>query len=432
MDQRRDRATQGGAQYQDLADIQNIVSSMKGDGGAHPPAPQHTKQRPAQPAAAGHQMGAQQPSRAAPRKDIDQHDKEEALRRGTQLLMDQKAALQAKEESLRAKEGELRKVTADLEKQARRVAEQQSQLAKDKRTLAEEEEGRRFVKDRMDTRERELAGREQRIGALESDLKVREQHLLAFEQDIKECPYCNVRFELDGVRDMMDELRGFGIDMSALEGKYQDALGHMKNEAYDSALDSARILLKDIRTVRQDILAKGIRYVVAASSRTVATARQAGQDTTEAERLLAQARAAVDKEQYRAAENLAKEAEYIARDLLRQESSSVQPGAALESEAMQEPPAEQEQAPAEGSGTAPEEGSYPSMYPPPQEPGERYESMYPPQQEEAPPEEQAPLPQPTDRIYNCSSCFAAFKIGSSQRPVRVTCRSCGNSMIISD
>jgi predicted RNA-binding Zn-ribbon protein involved in translation (DUF1610 family) len=55
-----------------------------------------------------------------------------------------------------------------------------------------------------------------------------------------------------------------------------------------------------------------------------------------------------------------------------------------------------------------------------------------PQPEERP-EEQAPPPAPaTDRVYNCTSCFAAFKIGSSTRPVRVTCRSCGNQMIISD
>jgi DNA-directed RNA polymerase subunit RPC12/RpoP len=283
----------------------------------------------------------------------------------------------------------------------------------------------------MDSMERELAGQQQRVKALEGDLKLREQHLLAFEQDIKECPYCNVKFELQGVRELMDELRGFGIDMSSLDGKYHTAMDHMKKEAYDSALDSTRTLLRELRTVREDILAKGIRYLVSASARTVASARENGLDTAEAERLLAQARAAVDKEEFRAAEHLAKEAEYIARDLLKQDSSSVQLRGAIEPDAGPVPSGEQEPKQEQQPEPAPEDGSYPSMYPPPEEP-QQYESNYPPPQEEAPAQEQAPQQEPTDRIYNCSSCFAAFKIGSSQRPVRVSCRSCGNSMIISD
>ena len=430
MDQRRERASHEGPEYRDLADIQNIVSSMR-EGGAHPPAPQHARPRPPQAAGDGHAHAAQQAPRTAPARGPDTRDKEEALRRGTQLLMEQKSALQAKEETLKAREGELRKVAGDLEKQARKVAEQQGQLAKDRRSLAEEEEGRRFIKERLDSRERELAGRDQRVSALENDLKVREQHLLAFEQDIKECPYCNVRFELDGVRELLDEVRGFGVDMASLDKKYQDAMEHMKKEAYDSALDSAKLLLRELRGMREDILAKGIRYVVSASARTVVSAREAGQDVTEAERLLAQARAAIEKKQYRAAENLAKEAEYIARDLMRQESSSVQAEAAAGHQPEPAPPQEPQPAQDQEPGPAAEEGTYPSMYPPPQD-EQQYESNYPPPQEEAPPEEPAPQPPSTDKIYNCSSCFAAFKIGSSQRPVRVTCRSCGNSMIISD
>jgi len=430
LDQRRGRATRPETDSQDLADIQNIMSSIKTEGGGHATESQPARQRTAQQDVAGHSTAAHQAPHPGPRKEADQREKEDALRRGTQLLMDQRAALQTREESLKVREGELRKIAGDVEKQARRVAERESQLAKDRKSLAEEEEGRRFVKERMDARERELAGREQRIGALESDLKLREQHLLAFEQDIKECPYCNVRFELEGVRELMDELRGFGIDMSSLDGKYRDAMDHMKKESYDAALDSTRTLLRELRSVRGDILAKGIRYVVAASARTVASARENGLDTSEAERLIAQARAAMDKEEYRAAEHLAKEAEYIARDLLRQESTSVQPRGALEQESGPEPSREQEPAQDQQPEPAPEEGGSQSMYPPPQD--EQYESMYPPPQDETPAEEQAPPQPPTDRIYNCSSCFAAFKIGSSQRPVRVTCRSCGNSMIISE
>lgn len=152
MDQRRENASHGGTEYQDLADIRNMVTTMKSNGGAHPPAPQHAKPKTGPSAGEGHLYGAQQAPRVAPRKDVDTRDKEEALRRGTQLLMDQKAALHTREETLKAREGELRRVAGDLEKQARKVVDQQSQLARDRKTLAEEEEGRRFVKERMDTR----------------------------------------------------------------------------------------------------------------------------------------------------------------------------------------------------------------------------------------------------------------------------------------
>jgi len=453
LDQRRGRAPHGEQEDDGLADLKNIMSSIKTDGAgtAHTTASPHPPARPktAQSPAAGPGYAAQPASRpgahagvtlsdeelgqlkkitlevksqkdANLKKEAELREKEEALKRGTQLLIDQRSSLQAKEEALRKREGDLRNIATDLERQAKRTAEREGQLAKQKNLIAEAEERRRQFKENHEAKERELVGREQSIKALESDLKLREQHILGFEMDIKECPYCNVKFEMEGVRELLDEIRGLGVDLSGLEKKYDDAMNHIKREAYDMALDSARGLLRELRTIREDVLAKGIKYLVATSGRTVASARENGLDTAEAEDLLGQARKAAENEQYQAAEHFAKEAEYIARDLMRQQSEAVQSQGALAEEPGPAPPEEEQ--------PAPEQPQEPAL----EQQEQQYPSMYPPPQEEAPPEEPAPPPPSTDKIYNCSSCFAAFKIGSSQRPVRVTCRSCGNGMIISD
>jgi hypothetical protein len=453
VDQRRGRAPPAEQEDEGLADIKNIMASIKTDGGgtAHSNAPAHVAGRPrsaSAPAAGpgwgaapathhGHHAGVtlsdeelQQLKKitvevkmqkdANLKKEAELREKEDALKRGTQLLIDQRTSLQAKEEALRKREGDLRNIATDLEKQAKRTAEREGQLSRQKDLLAEEEGRRKRFRDEYETKQREMIGREQGIRALENDLKLREQHLLGFEQDIKECPYCNVKFEMEGVRELLDEISGFGIDLAVLEKKYDDAMSHIKREAYDMALDSARGLLRELKNIREDVLAKGIKYVVAASGRTVASAKQDGMDTAEAENLLGQAKKALEKEDYQVAEHFAKEAEYIARDLMRQQSEQVQPEGAVAEEPEPARPEDEQPAPEQYQEPAPEveEQQYPSMYPPPQE--------------EAPPEEAAPPAPSTDKIYNCSSCYAAFKIGSSQRPVRVTCRSCGNGMIISD
>ena len=348
-------------------------------------------------------------------KEAELKEKEEALRRGTQMLMDQRGSLQKKEEGLKARETELRNIANQLEGKAKRLAEREGQVA-------QEESHRRQLAGSLETKERELAGREQLLTTSEEELKLREQHLLGMEMDIRECPYCNVRYDMQGIRELMDEVRGYGLDLSALDKKYNEALDHMSSDAYDMALESARGILRELKTIRQDVLAKGIQYLVGSAGRTVASARQRGMEVSEAEKMLAQARKAMADRNYPAAERLAKEADYLARDTLRQDSREVRPEAALGPAAASEPstePAPEPQPPAEEQ--------------PPAEPSPQPKYMsYPPPQEQ--PEEPAPPPPApaTDKVYNCSSCFAAFKIGSSTRPVRVTCRSCGNQMIISE
>jgi hypothetical protein len=447
LDQRRGRVPPRDQEQEGTADLRDIMSSTKWDSevSSNPapasPARQQARPRTGQPPAAS-QGWAAHPAARSPaqagvtlsdadlqqlkkitsevkaqkdanlKKEAELHEKEEALRRGTQLLVEQRGAVQAKEEGFKTREGELRNIATELEKQAKRLAERESQITRQRNQLAEEETRRKLFKDNYEAKERELVGKEQRVKALEEDLKLREQHILGLEMDIKECPYCNVRYDLEGISELIDEVRGYGLDLSALDNKYKEALDHMDREAYDKALESARGILRELKTIREDVLAKGIKYLVGSAGRTVTSAREKGLDTTEAEKLLGQAKKAMEEKDCQVAEHYAKEAEYIARDLLKQESSQVQPQAAVAPEAA--PPSQPEEEPAPGE----EEQQYPSMYPPPQE--------------EEQPEETAPPPPSTDKIYNCNNCFAAFKIGSTQRPVKVTCRSCGTGMIISD
>lgn len=425
------------------------MAAIKTDGGSVPPSPpprQQARQRPAQAPAASQGWAPQQQSRAAAgvtlsdddlqqlkkitsevkaqkdanlKKETELKEKEEALRRGTQLLVDQRSALQAKDEGFKSREGELRNIANELERQAKRLAEREGQLTKQKNQLAEEETHRKLFAENYEAKQRELTGREQRIKAIEKDIKVREQHILGLEMDIKECPYCNVRYEMEGITELMDEVRGFGLDLSRLDRKYDEAIDHMKHESYDMALEAARGLLRELKTIREDVLAKGIQYVVSSAGKTVASAREGGRDVTEPEKLLVQARKAMEAKDYLTAEHYAKEAEYIARDLLRQESAAVSPRAAVAPETTVAALPQQEPAPE----PAPEEE---------QDISQQYPSMYPPPQEEETPEEPAPPVPSPDKIYNCTNCFAAFKIGSTTRPVRVTCRSCGTGMIISE
>lgn len=450
MDQRRGRAPPREQEQEGMADLRNIMASIKTDGGpaapAAPPPRQQARTRPAQAPAASQGWAPQQQSRAPAgvtlsdddlqqlkkitsevkaqkdanlKKEAELKEKEEALRRGTQLLVDQRSALQTKEDGFRSREGELRNIANELEKQAKRLAEREGQLTRQKNLLAEEETRRKLFAENYEVKQRELTGREQRIKAVENDIKVREQHILGIEMDIKECPYCNVRYEMEGITELMDEVRGFGLDLSRLDKKYNEAMEHMRHDSYDMALEAARGLLRELKTIREDVLAKGIQYLVASAGKTVASARERGLEVSEPDHLLAQARKAMEAKDYMTAEHYAKEAEYMARDLLRQESAAVSPQAVVAPGTTVTAPPQEEPAPE----PAPEEE---------QDISQQYPSMYPPPQEEAPPEEPAPPAPSPDKIYNCTNCFAAFKIGSTTRPVRVTCRSCGTGMIISD
>ena len=415
------------------------------------------------------------------RKDAELQEKEEALRKGTTLLLEQRDAIARKEDGLKARETELRTIAGELEKQAKKISEREGSLAQQRNLFAEEEARRRKFSEGFRAREGALVQKEGAIRTLEKDLKMREQAVLGMEMDIKECPYCNVRYEFEGITDMMDEVRAFGLDLTELDKKYAKAQEHMKREAYDQALESARAILKDLRGLREDVLAKGVQYVVVSAANTVAQARERGVEITEAERQLAQARAAMAKNDFRTAEQYAKEADYIARDLMREQSSDPEPSAIApgpESPAPPMPPLEptpllpaaaapkvqrrvaaqprsedpQQQrleAPPPQEFGAPDTGPHYVQAPAPRyesvgDPGPHYESVPQTQEEPAPdydqydqqyqaPAEEAPPPAPDEpKKYRCQNCYAQFTIGIAQRPVKVNCPSCGTTMIIRD
>jgi DNA-directed RNA polymerase subunit RPC12/RpoP len=416
------------------------------------------------------------------RREAELQQKEETLRKGTQLLLEQRDAMGRKEEGLKAREVELRSIAGELEKQARKVAEKEAGLAQQRSLFAEEEARRKKFSEGFRAREGAILQKEAGVKSLEKELRLREQTLLGMEMDIKECPYCNVRYELAGIQDMMDEARSFGLDLAELDKKFAKAQEHMKREAYDQALESARGLLKELKTLRDDILSKGIQYVVVSAAGTIAQAKGRGLDVSAAEDHLAQARSSMARNDLRSAEHSAKEAEYMARDLMRQESLAPQPSAmapAPESPAPPVPPLQptpllpqaaaprplkraapppQEApepapapAPAQHGYEEPDAGPHYESAPPPHyesvgDSGPRYESVPQPQYEHTPgegdqaqqyqqPEYQPPPEEPAPagpRMYSCSSCASQFTIGTTQRPVKVSCPSCHTVMIIRD
>jgi DNA-directed RNA polymerase subunit RPC12/RpoP len=411
------------------------------------------------------------------RKEAELREKEETLRKGTALLLEQRDATARKEEGLKAREVELRTIAGELEKQARKVAEKEGALAQQRSLFAEEEARRRKFSEGFRAREGAIMQKEAGVKSLENELRLREQALLGMEMDIKECPYCNVRYEFTGIQDMMDEARSFGLDLTELDKKYAKAQEHLKREAYDQALESARGLLKELKTLREDILAKGVQYVVFSAANTIGQAKGRGLDVSAAEDHLAQARASMARNDLRAAEHSAKEAEYLARDLIRQESQAPQPSAVApgpESPAPPMPPLEptpqlppaaaprvqrrpapqrqeapppMQEPPAQPRYDEPDSGPHYEPAPPPHyesvgDAGPRYESEPQPQYEEPPayggPEEQSyqpPAEEPAPagpRKYSCQSCGSQFTIGTPQRPVKVSCPSCHSMMIIRD
>jgi len=421
------------------------------------------------------------------RKEAELHEKEETLRMGTQLLLEQRDAMAHKDEGLKARETELRTIAGELEKQAKRIAEREAALAQQKNLFAEEEARRRKFSDGFRVREGAILQKESGVKSLEKELRLREQAVLGMEMDIKECPYCNVRYEFSGIQELMDEARAFGLDLSELDKKYAKAQEHMKREAYDQALESARGILKELKGLREDVLSKGVQYVVVSAANTIGQAKGRGLDVSVAEGHLAQARAAMAKSDLRNAENYAKEAEYMARDLMRQESQAPQPSALApgpETPAPPMPPLEPtpqlppaaaprpqrrptqprqeappppvQEPPAQQGFEEPDAGPHYEAAPPPQyesvgdsgpryEPvgdsGPRYESV-PQQYEQTPgygeqdqqqsqPPAEAPAPA-VPRKYSCTSCYSQFTIGTTQRPVKVSCPSCHTMMIIRD
>jgi len=410
------------------------------------------------------------------RREAELGEKEETLRKGTQLLLQQRDAMARKEEALKSRETELRTIAGELEKQAKKMAEKEGSLAQQRNLFAEEEARRKKFSDGFRSREGSILQKEAGVKSLEKELRLREQAVLGMEMDIKECPYCNVRYEFSGIQDMMDEARGFGLDLTELDKKYEMAREHLKREAYDQALESARGLLKELKVLRGDILSKGIQYVVVSAASTIGLAKGRGLDVSTAEGHLAQARAAMGRNDLRNAEHYAKEAEYMARDLMRQESQAPQPsalGPGPESPAPPMPPLEpapllpeaaaprpqrrpaqprqaapppQQEAPPQHGYEEPDTGPHYESAPPPHyesvgDSGPRYESVPQPQYEPTPgydaPEQQyqPPAEEPPSagpRKYSCTSCYAQFTIGTAQRPVKVNCPSCHTTMIIRD
>jgi len=515
VDQRRGRPsqwdTQQAAGQGSMSDLRTIMGNTRGGQPAAPPIenmepipgarPTRQVQRPRQPDAYSEQQYYQQAAPAPPspapgmvtlseeelnklktitrdvyaqketnaRREAELRDKEEALRKGTQLLLDQRDAMTKKDEGLKARETELRAIAGELEKQAKKIAEKEASLAQQKNLLAEEDGRRKKFSENFRSREGALVQREQTAKSIERDLKLREQAVLGMEMDIKECPYCNVRYEFEGIQDLMDETRAYGLDLTELDKKFAKAKENMKREAYDQALESARGLLKDLKTLREDVLSKGVQYVIVSAANTVSQARTKGFDLMEADRHLAQARTAAAKNDFRTAEHYAKEADYMARDLMRQESLTPQPSAlAPESPAPPMPPLEPtpqlppiaaQKPPGRTAATPPEpqpryeapdtgphyESAPPPRYEPVGDSGPQYQSVQQPQYEQAPeygsqydqqyqpPAEPAPPPAPAGpKKYSCSNCYAQFTIGTSQRPVKVNCPSCATTMIIRD
>jgi len=336
-------------------------------------------------------------------------EKEEAVRRGTQLLLERRDDLDKRDSGLKTRENDLRGIASELEKQAKRLAEREGSMAGQRKALEDEEAKRKTRKDEFEAKFLDLAKREERLKSLENDFKVREQHILGIEMEIKECPYCNVKYEFEGIRDLLEEVRGYGLDVKELDQKYNEALIHLKKESYDMALDTARGILRDVKELRTEVLGKGLRYMLASTNSTIKQAREMGLDVKDADNLLKQARTAADRKDYKTAEYLAKEAEYLARDEMKLKSVSDE----KEREAPQAPATESE-TPTYTPGT----DSF-MQYPAPIS----YQNEY---QE---PEAEAPA---GPRKYTCTSCYAAFTIGTSQRPVKVSCPSCGNSMIMRD
>jgi len=336
-------------------------------------------------------------------------EKEEAVRRGTQLLLERRDDLDKREAGLKTRENDLRGIASELEKQAKRLAEREGSIATQKRTIDEEEAKRKSRKDEFDVKFIDIAKKQEHLKSLENDLKVREQHILGIEMEIKECPYCNVKYEFEGIRDLLEEVRGYGLDVSVLDQKYAEALNHLKKESYDMALQAARGILGDVKELRTEVLGKGLRYMLASANSTLKQAREMGLDVKDADSLLKQARTAADRKDYKTAEYLVKEAEYLARDEIKLKSMQDE----KEKEAPTAPVSESP-TPTALSSTTEQYAQYPAPI--------AYE-----------PEYQEPAPQPAGpRKYTCTSCYAAFTIGTSQRPVRVSCPSCGNSMIIRD
>ena len=411
-------------------------------------------------------------------KEAELREKEETLRKGTQLLLEQRDGMARKDDGLRSRETELRTIAGELEKQAKKIAEKEGALAQQRNLFAEEEARRKKFSDGFRAREGAIVQKEAGVRSLEKELRMREQAVLGMELDIKECPYCNVRYEFAGIQDMRDEARAFGLDLVEIDKKYEKAQEHMKREAYDQALESARGLLKELKALREGILSRGIQYVVMSAANTIGQARSRGMDVAGPDAHLAQARAALAKNDLRTAEHFAKEAEYMARDIMRQESVSPQPsalGPGPESPAPPMPPLEPTpQLPPGATPRAQKRLAQPRQeaLPPMQEasprqeyeepdPGPRYESAPPPHYEpvgdSGPRYESAPQPQyePASDYgsqdaqqqyqmpagepasagpmkYGCTSCSSQFTIGTTQRPVKVNCPSCHTTMIIRD
>lgn len=277
-----------------------------------------------------------------------QTEKERDIKKATELLLGQRQSLADKERKMESLKEELQRKAEELKKK---------------------EENLSTFKDRT----AELDAREIRIRELEDKLKDRELHLKSIEKEMSDCPRCGVKDRYLSVETMITELKEYGIVDDSADRDLAEVRRLIDGGNTDRAVQMAEDLIKRLKDLKEDVLVKGIKYLLLGAERNLRHAKEVGGHSDrieDAERWLNDARQFIDKEEYKTAEFYIKEADFLMQSIEKGvETSVAQPATGAEG---------------------------------------------------------------PSRNYNCPSCYTTFTVDTNERPVRITCPGCQIELIIKE
>ncbi|MEW5760169.1 MAG: hypothetical protein AB1779_05330 [Candidatus Thermoplasmatota archaeon] len=262
------------------------------------------------------------------------------LRRREEELAKNASELRAYAEELRKKEEELAryapaqnveeilsrerwvKVKTDiLTKKEKEINETLSQIEEQKKMIeikAEElrVQGERIKKEVDELRDIDI--KKMKLEDMEKVLSEKERQLQTIVNGMKDCPYCDAKVEFVSMAQKIEELKKFGMDTSIPKELLDGAREMLKKGEFALAVQEANKVMVVLANMTED-LKKWLGYLISSAHKTVAEAREGDViiDTSEAERLLQKAKKYLNENDFIAAEHTAKEAEYIAREVIK-------------------------------------------------------------------------------------------------------------------
>lgn len=331
-------------------------------------------------------------------------DKEEKLTKATQLLL-------AKRSEVEEREAKLESIRTELAKRAEGL-----------KTLEIELRKRDSTKEDLTGQLRQLELRSARLEDLERELAYREQHLRDLEEDLALYHVWSADDHYQTLSRIVQELQDYGLEVEEYKEALSSLRSHLQESRFDEARKAATDLMEQVQQRRKQIVVEGLRFLIGRVELQARRAEQAGITLTEAGRWLEEARRFLGEGNYTTAEYYLREADFAYNLALRGRTW---------------PTAEQET-----SATA---GSRPSGRSAPPEPTALPPSVEPPTLPQTPAGadpwavddhateavQGTANPKPHTQ-FGCPSCLSPFSLDLEERPVRVSCPTCQQELIITD